>query len=243
MTRGILIAGFESPTALALEREAAQRVQRLAAALVPNHLPSVVRREDKAAPQVAPQTTSRTEQTGTSRIPLTWAPGSPLSARTLLVSAENRLDRIDEALLVCTPPSLRSRPKDVDLAAIQTLVDDHIKGWYYLLRELTRYFTQQGTGTLALVLALSDLEGNSGTQSETADPPDILGPVVAASFRALMQALLASSTTSSYRAIGFMNTDPTDEAGFAAFVMKTIDEASKRDQGKLYRYGKLSLFK
>jgi hypothetical protein len=223
MTRGILIAGIESSLSAAIAAEAGKRVERYAAAFIPNKLAAPIR--ERAA----------TQPSESSLIPLTWNPGSPISARTLVLAAENRLERIDQAILVCTPPSLRRQTEELAPADIDTVVNDHIKSWFFLAKELSSVFKTRGEGALALVLS------DAGTGMEKGEVPDLMGPSVAASFRSFAGGLLASSVGKPYLTMAF-SCETGEDAAFAAFIFKTLDEGGKRSSGKWHRYGKFSLF-
>lgn len=227
MTRGILITGNESALSRAIEAEAAKRVQKYVSAFIPNRISSVS----------APQKDQAAEQPEGSRIPLDWNPGSPISARTLVLAAENRLERIDEAVLVCSPPSIRRSAQHLPLADVEILVNDHIKGWFFLVKELAAVFAGRKSGTLALVYydtCLTDAKDDSA---------DLLGPSAAASFSAFVKGLLAAARNDPYVTMGFSGTSAGDEAGFAAFVFKCLDEGNSNKNGKLYKYGKFRFFK
>jgi len=221
MTRGIFIAGNESAISRAVEAETFKRVDRFAAALIPNRL--------AGAPKNSVQTNEK-------RVALDWNPSSPISARTLILAAENRLDRIDEAILVCSPPSIRSSAAELPLADVEIMINDQIKGWFFLVKELAAIFTSRERGTLALVY--HDIPG-AGRD----DAADILGPSALASFRALTHSLLAAAHSEPYTTIGFSCTDAGNEAAFAAFMYKHIEESGKRTSGKLHKFGKFKFFK
>jgi len=227
MIRGILIAGNESALSRAMEAETARRVEHFAVALIPNRLTASVL--PRAAPIGGPAATAR--------ISLEWNPGSPISARTLVLAAENRLERIDEAILICSPPSIRCPAAELPLADVEILINDHIKGWFFLIKELAAVFESRGRGTLALVY--SDI----GTGGGKDDVADLLGPSSLASFRALTRGLLAAAPDASYVTMGFSGSDAGDEVGFASYVFKCIDDGTKRHNGKLHKYGKFTLFK
>ncbi|MDR1466625.1 MAG: hypothetical protein LBI40_03300 [Treponema sp.] len=203
MTRGILIAGNNSPLLTALAEEAARRVEHFVATFIPDQ-------SDKTL------TVSSAEM-------LNWNPGSPIAARTLLLGAENRLGQVNEAILVCAPPRLC--PEHLDSKKIENLVSDHIKGWLLLVKELTAAFRARKTGTLAMVL------------SKPAE--DLLAPVASAAFQAFAQGLLITATSEPFQTIGFSPPDNGDEASFAAFIFKIIDEGNKKNNGRWQRYGKL----
>jgi NAD(P)-dependent dehydrogenase (short-subunit alcohol dehydrogenase family) len=170
-------------------------------------------------------------------VSLQWNPGSPIAARTLILSAENRLERIDDAILVCTPPAFRRFAAELPPTDIDIMINDHIKGWFFLARELAAVFRARKSGTLALVL--SDL--NAGTVTE--DAPDLLGPPAVAAFRAFTQSLLSYAGNEPYLTMGFSSTELGEEGDFSAFIFKLIDEGNRRNNGKWHKYGRLGFFR
>ncbi|MDR1420938.1 MAG: hypothetical protein LBI86_11230 [Treponema sp.] len=231
MTRGILIAGNESPLLAALAAEAARRVESLAVASIHNRL-----QEGASAPEAPAPADTETAPGSTARISLSWNPGSPISARTVILSAENRLEHIDEALLVCVPPSMRKSIADLPARDVEILVNDHIKGWFLLAKEIASVFRSRRAGTLGLVL--SDLSSIGGKGEKA----DLLGPAAQASFRAFSQSLLVSSFDEPYVSLGFSYSGAGEEGPFASFVFKTLDESSRKNNGKWYKFGKFNLF-
>jgi hypothetical protein len=225
MTRGILIAGIESPLSAAIAAEAGKRVEQYAAAFI----------SQKLSESAGESARSQLESLGSALIPLAWNPGSPISARTLALAAENRLEHIDQAILVCTPPPLRRSAEELAPADSDAAVNDHIKSWFFLVKELASVFKARKAGALALVLA------DTAAVSEKGEIPDLIGPSVAASFRAFAQGLLASSVGKPYETMAFSS--ETGEAElFASFIFKILDEGGKRNSGKWHKYGKFSLF-
>ncbi|GHV63139.1 hypothetical protein AGMMS49587_12200 [Spirochaetia bacterium] len=238
MTRGILIAGNESSLTAAIAAETAKRVEHFASALIPNRSGAALplspgsKKPSEGKQVIPPENTPP----GGAALPIQWNPGSPIAARTLILAAENRLEHIDEAILVCTPPAIRRRAADLLPADIEIMVNDHIKGWFFLARELAQMFRARESGTLALVL--SDMSAGGGKD----DPVDLLGPAAAASFRAFAQSLLFAAPDEPYLTMGFSSSEIGEEAAFAAFVLKLIDEGAKRSNGKWHKFGKLNLF-
>jgi len=222
MTRGIFIAGNESALSRAIEAETGSRVEHFASAFIPNRFSGAVKSSTQETPQ---------------RLPLDWNPSSPISARTLVLAAENRLEHIDEAILICSPPSIRSKAFDLSFSDVDIMFNDHIKGWFFLVKELATVFNNRKRGTLALVYP--DISSSS-PKDEAAD---LLGPPALASFRALTQSLLSAAHNEAYFTMGFSTTDAGNESGFASFIFKNLDETAKRSNGKLHKYGKFSLFK
>jgi hypothetical protein len=232
MTRGILLAGNDSLLCAAIAAQAARRVERFAQALLPNRLSGQTR---GPLPSYPPQSPGGPSESGPAAIPLVWNPASPISARTLVLSAERQLERIDEAILVCTPPSLRRPAAELLPLDIEILVNDHIKSWFFLVRELTGIFRSRRAGTLALVIP--DL--GSGRD----DQADLLGLPAAAAFRAFAQGLLASAPAEPYLTLGFSSREAGEDENFAAYIFKFIDQAARRNSGKWHTYGRLGLFR
>jgi hypothetical protein len=233
-SKGILIAGNESTLCAVITAEAGKRVGRFAAALIPNRLPYPLENFRLGNRQPAlPE--------GKGAVPLAWNPGSPVSARTLVLAAENQMGQIDEAILVCTPPAVRKNAEDLNPANIEIIVNDHIKGWFFLVKELAVVFKARQAGALALVL--SDIPGGGGR-----DDTDLIGPSVSASFRSFAQGLMASSQAEPYGVYGFSIPAGTylgtgDDNDVGAFVFKTLEEG-KRNVGKWHKFGsKLTFLK
>jgi len=222
MIRGVFIAGNESPVLNAIEAEAAKRAETYVIAPISN-------RFSGAEPPPAADSAAR--------ILLDWNPGSPISARALVLGAENRLERIGEAILVCSPPQIRKDAVNFSFADVEMLVNDHIKGWFFLVKELAAVFKARGEGTLSLVYP--DVNEAVG-ENET---PDILGHSALAVFRSLTRSLLAAAFNEPFLTLGFTASETGDDASFAAYIFKQLEEKNRRGNGKLHKYGKLGFFK
>lgn len=229
MQRGIFIAGNESALTNAIRIEAGRRVGHYALALIPDRLSNGNERTG-SVPQ-------RENTSDSAAMSLEWNPGSPISARTLIIAAENRLGRIDEAILVCDPPSARYSAVDLNMANIEVLVNDHIKSWFFAVKELATVFKTRGSGTLALVYP------EPGPTGSKDDAVDLLGTTALAAFRSLCAGLLNAAYNEPYCTLGFSCAETGDEAGFAAFIFKQLEEANRRSNGKHHKYGKLGFFR
>ncbi|MDR1307369.1 MAG: hypothetical protein LBK74_07325 [Treponema sp.] len=218
MTRGIFVAGNESALFSAVGVEAVKRVERFAAAVI-----------SRAGTEA--ETGNLREDTR--RMALDWNPGSPISARALVLQAAGKLEHIDDAVLVCVPPAYRRSVEGLFPADIDRLIDDNLKSWYFLVRELLAAFRARKAGTLALAL----LE----TGGQKNDAPDLIGPAVGSAFRAFAQNVLLSAAGAPYTAMGFSCSEPGGENAFAAYIFKILDEG-KKNSGRWHKYGKLGLF-
>ena len=222
MIRGILIAGNESVLLSAIEAEAAKKTEIYAIAPIYNRF---------SGAETLPTSDSP------ARILLDWNPSSPISARTLALAAENRLEHISDAILVCNPPHVRKDAADLNFADVEMLVNDHIKGWFFLVKELATAFKARGEGTLSLVYP--DINETVG-EGET---PDFLGHSALSVFRSITRNLLAAAFNEPFLTVGFTGSETGDVTGFAAFIFKQLEEKNRRGNGKLHKYGKLGFFK
>ena len=226
MTRGILIAGSESSLFSAAAAEAAKQVEFFASALIPNSFPF-----HEGGGVLPPGT-------GGASIPLSWNPASSISARTLVLAAENRLGQINDAIVICSPPAVFRTAETLAPEEVEFFVNDHIKGWFFLIRELALYFRRFGAGSLSLVTSeISSVTGGKNTSA------DLLGPAAVSSFRAFAQGILALSSNDPFQVMGFSSADAGSEAEFAAWFFRIINEGNRKNSGRWHRYSKFKLFR
>jgi len=261
MTRGILIAGNDSSLFSAASAEAAKRVESFASAFIPNRFP---------LPEGSGAIQPKAEIAGA--INLSWNPSSPISARTLVLAAENRLAQINDAIIICSPPAVFKTTEALTPEEIEILVNDQIKGWFFLIRELFIYFRRAGAGSLSLVAPEETNTGDkqsrdsggvntlgiktpgkniTGKNSNTKNAlnrmnqTDLLGPSAGASFRAFAQGILDSHTNEPFQVMGFTGAEAVTgaEADFAAWFFKLLDEGAVKNSGRWHRFSKYKLFK
>jgi NAD(P)-dependent dehydrogenase (short-subunit alcohol dehydrogenase family) len=147
------------------------------------------------------------------------------------------MGRIDDAVLVCSPPALYRPAEALAPREVDSHINVHVKGWFFLVRELALYFRSRQAGTLAMVVS----EASAGGGKDA--PADLLGPPAEASFRAFAQGLLASSAAEPFQIRGFSSAEAGSEADFAAWFFKFIDEGNRKNSGKWYKYNKLRFFR
>jgi len=221
MSRGILLAGNESTLFSSVAAETEKKNEHYLTAVIP-----ALNTKDSAE--------KGTEVFGNKGIPLAWNPGSPVSCRSMIIAAENRIEKITDALLVCSPPPMYRRIGDVLPFDIETFINKEIKGWYLLVRELSLVFRKNGGGTLALIVPESLPPG--GKESAA----DLLGAPAASAFRTFANGL--PSAAEPFSILGF-TTDINQDADFAAWIYKIIYENNKKNSGKWHKFGKFTLFK
>jgi len=219
-----LLVGNDSALMDAIEAEASKRAERYALALIPNRFS--LSREITSDSGVSSKD---------ARVVVDWKPGSAVSARALVVAAKNRVGRIDEAILVCAPPHVRRAVTALKPVDVEVLMNDHVKSWFFLAQELAAEFKERKQGSLILVFP----EASGGKDGA----PDILGSVALGAFRALSIGLLAMASDEEYFAQGFTGDEAGNEAGFAGFIFKQLDDTRRRVNGKLHKFGKSGFFK
>jgi hypothetical protein len=210
MTRGILIAGNNSPLLTALAIEAAKRVDHFAAALIPDE-------------------SDRLLSVSSAEV-LNWNPGSPIAAKTLAIAVENRLGQINETILVCAPPAFCKEEGRLNYSEIESFVQDQIKGWFFLIKEIIEGFRARKAGVLSLAL------------SHANNKKDLLAPSGIASFQALAQGLLTLAPSEPFQTLGFVPSETGDDVAFAAFIFRIMEEGNKKNNGRWHKPGKLNLF-
>jgi len=226
MTRGILIAGNDSPLLTAVGAEAVKRVESYASALIPSLVSSPERGSNPPPKQ----------ESGGSVMPLSWNPASSISARTLVLAAENRLGKINDAILVCLPPAVFKTTEKLTPEEIEFFVNNHIKGWFFLIRELIQYFRRIGAGTLSFVAPEVSFEGKNVNA-------DLLGPPTVASFRAFAQSILSLSANDPFQLMGFTAPEAGPDGEFVEWLFKVIDEGAKKNRGRWLKFSKLKFFR
>jgi len=148
---------------------------------------------------------------------LSWNRRSPVSARSVLLSALNAFETLDEALILEPPSAVSPGLVEAASADIDRALDD-AKGPLFLLREVLSTFARTGRGTLAFVAG--------GAAS---------GPVEAATreaFRGLATAVLGAPGPGIV-ANGFQpGPAPADE--YAAFIDRTLEEKGRKIGGRWF---------
>lgn len=82
----------------------------------------------------------------------TWNRRSPISTRALVTEALRSLKTIDDVILVFDTPGLKDPFGELSALAIETSVDNHLKGPFFLIREFLNILDRQGGGALHVVL-------------------------------------------------------------------------------------------
>jgi hypothetical protein len=210
----MLIAGSGPELVNALANEAGRRGIKTALSLIPGN--NGRRR---------PLFSTANERT----VPLDWNPCSPISARSLILAAENKNGTVGSGIVVCAGAN-SAEMRDFSPAGIDFIVNNHIKSYMFLAHELTRSFRARQNGTLVFVL----LEGQS---------PDIMAATVFNAFKSFSGSMLAQSNMEYLNTLAFSyeekNIPKINE--YAAYIFKTIEENKKTDRAGWFKFTKLKI--
>ena len=158
---------------------------------------------------------------------LKWNPCSPISARSLVLAAENRIGPVGTGIIVCAAAG-STEMRDFSPTGIEFVVNNHIKSYMFLAHELTRSFRARRNGTLAFAL----LEEQS---------PGILAAPVFSAFKSFSNSMLAQSNADYQSTLAFSyeekNIPQINE--YAAFILKMLMENKKPDRSGWFKFTKL----
>ncbi len=157
---------------------------------------------------------------------LDWKRRSAISARNVILRLLTQYDQIDEALILESPLLERNLLQEVSFSAIESAVDQWIKGTLFLIKEILRIYTKRKEGILSLV-------NYSQQESGGLFPP--LESALRGSFQAMAQSLFASNAQKNVCINGFESYCPRIKE-FADFIVNTRFEKKRCLSGKWFRF-------
>jgi hypothetical protein len=155
-----------------------------------------------------------------------WNRNSAISAKNVLLTAVNRFDRIDEALLLCTPELDRKLLQETSTETIDRAVDSWIKGSLFLIKAVLELYGQKQGGCLALI--------DHAPREEAAVLPP-LESALRGGFTACAEAIFAGSGQQNIFVNGFESRSRQIEE-LADFIFDTMKNRGSRTTGKWYRF-------
>jgi NAD(P)-dependent dehydrogenase (short-subunit alcohol dehydrogenase family) len=151
-----------------------------------------------------------------------WIRRSPISARTVLLSALNAFGSIEDAFILEAPAPEASPIHKTSSADIEKAFDD-AKGAVFAVRELLGYFLSRQSSVLCLV---SSVRGPDATALEAG---------LHEGFRGFASSLLTSQANSGIVVNGFQSIGANPEE-FAAFIERTLEEKARKISGRWFSY-------
>lgn len=152
-----------------------------------------------------------------------WNRRSALSARTLVLHAQNLFERLDEAVIFFSPIRDSAPFHESSIVGIENRTDAEVKGFLFLIRELLSAFQKQSSGRL--VLAVRDLE------RETRSPLEAMS---IGGFVAAAEAIYRyyDGDRIDIRLAALRPEDDGGNAAFASFLFDSVDaEPGRRNRG------------
>jgi hypothetical protein len=154
-----------------------------------------------------------------------WNKASPVSARAAIIETENRLTKIDEAVLFFDTPMFASRYPTFSAANSSRALDDMIAGYLHITRELLERVPKRGRGSFVFLLKETAADSPSALSQA-----GILAQTGAAAFRAFSERIAyAYAQENSVRVFLFLAAAQQGDGEIARWLFSYLDE-SNRDQ-------------
>ncbi len=156
---------------------------------------------------------------------ITWNRRSALSARSVVLHAQNLYGRLDEAVIVFAPVRESVPFHESSIVSIENRTDAEVKGYLFMIREIVAQFQKQRSGRL--VLAVQETES------------EVRSPLEAMSLGGFISA--AEALQQFYRneplEIRLCYSRSDDHPGYAAFILDALDApVPRRSRTEWLRY-------
>ncbi|MFW5689100.1 MAG: hypothetical protein ACOC1U_05935 [Spirochaetota bacterium] len=151
---------------------------------------------------------------------------SALSARSIVLQAQNLYGRLEEAVIVFSPVRESVPFHESSIVSIENRTDAEVKGYLFLIRELVALFQKQRRGRLAIAVHTAETEVRSPLEAMS------LG-----SFTAAAEALHSYYRNEALD-VRLCRSTSDDLTGFAGFVAETLHApAGRRARTEWVRFG------
>ena len=162
---------------------------------------------------------------------IAWNPRSPLSARTVITEAQNSLGVIDEALVVFCADTGKKEFHEMSFADMEKIVDDSVKGFFFLVKEVFAALQRQKKGALCFV------HYDGGV--EVLPPPQA---AASAAFRAFVSSLFTQYQDEAFTLYGYYSST-AETRGFARFLAELSGTRTEKTSRRWVKFtGKQGLF-
>ena len=161
---------------------------------------------------------------------IAWNLRSPLSARTVVLDAFNALDSVDEAIIVFSADMEKEEFHEMSFADMEKTVDESIKSFFFLGKEVFSALRRQKRGALSFALHDGGVE--------VLPPPQA---AAAAAFRAFASSLFAQYQNEPFGLYGYYSS-AAQTRPFARFLSASAGRTEKSARRWVRFSGKQSLF-
>lgn len=208
MEQSVLITGKQSTFTDDLIQESTHRVSRVIASY-----------DQTDTPPEVPDTF------GDTLMYLPWTRRSLISARTMMLS----IDQIDivpkRAIVVCAPEGINTSLHETDAATIEATIDNAVKGYLFIVREIAAFFVKKGGGDLSIVWYDAGIE--------------VLPPVDAAisgAVQTFTQSMLTFYENETVAIRGLYASD-SDSRAVARWTLEQVFDREEKSAGRRQKYG------
>jgi len=157
---------------------------------------------------------------------ITWNRRSALSARSVVLHAQNLYGRLDEAVIVFAPVRESVPFHESSIVSIENRTDAEVKGYLFMIREIVSHFQKQRSGRL--VLAVQE------TESEVRSPLEAMS---LGGFTAAAEALQQFYRNEALE-VRLCHSSIDDAGGYAGFILDALDAPTpRRPRAEWLRYG------
>lgn len=155
-----------------------------------------------------------------------WNRRSALSARSLVLHAQNLYGRLEEAVIVFSPVRESVPFHESSIVSVENRTDAEVKGYLFIIRELVALFQKQRSGTLVLAVLEPEAELRSPLEAMS------LG-----SFTSVAEALHSSYRNEALE-IKLCHSRTGDTSGYAGFILDALEAPRpRRPRTEWLRYG------
>lgn len=154
-----------------------------------------------------------------------WNRRSPISARSVLLQAENAAGSLEEIFVVYSSEGVTAPFHETQASRIEEVVDGGVKGYLFLLREALSHALRRGGGGVNIVVQ------DSGSE--------LLPPLEAATSGAFLAAARSLMTFYEEEAVqvrGFQS-GSAEGREFAKFILDTIRDKGEKAAGRWNKFG------
>jgi NAD(P)-dependent dehydrogenase (short-subunit alcohol dehydrogenase family) len=162
---------------------------------------------------------------------IAWNPRSPLSARAVVNGALNAFGLIDEALIVFSARAEKKDFHDLSFADMEKTVDESVKSFFFLVKEVFTALQRQRKGVLSFV------HHDGGV--EVLPPPQA---AASAAFRAFASSLFAQYQNEAFGLYGYYSSS-AESRDFARFLCSLAGSRTEKTSRRWIKFsGKPGFF-
>ncbi len=154
---------------------------------------------------------------------VSWNRRSALSARSVVLHAQNLYGRLDEAVIVFSPVRESVPFHESSIVSIENRTDAEVKGYLFMMREILALFQKQRSGTL--LLAVLEPEG------------ELQSPLEAISYGGFVSGAEAMQRYYANEAleVRLCSSRSNDAAGYAGHIVEVLEAPRARRARLVWR--------